>query len=171
VCRLLSRAAWLVALVLMNPVSARADATVLVGLTLVDALRPSYGFSFGYRPSAVGFEIEYLSTLGQTTPGDYSAGGIFGSLIVQPVTISNVQIFAVGGVGVWGEGFAGGKRTGVLNARNVGGGVLVALAGPLRLRLDYRLFLLGEVSEEEVGAIAPSRKHPQRIAAGLYFRF
>jgi hypothetical protein len=63
VCRLLSRAAWLVALVLMNPVSARADATVLVGLTLVDALRPSYGFSFGYRPSAVGFEIEYLSTL------------------------------------------------------------------------------------------------------------
>jgi hypothetical protein len=41
----------------------------------------------------------------------------------------------------------------------------------LRLRLDYRLFLLGEVSEEEVGAIAPSRKHPQRIAAGLYFRF
>jgi hypothetical protein len=165
--RLLSRAAWLVALVLMNPVSARADATVLVGLTSVDALRPSYGFSFGYRPSAVGFEIEYLST----TPGDYSAGGIFASLIVQPVTISKVQIFAVGGVGVWGEGFAGGKRTGVLNAGNVGGGVLVPLAGPLRLRLDYRLFLLGEVAKEEVGAIAPGTKHPQRIAAGIHFAF
>jgi hypothetical protein len=65
---------------------------------------------------SVGFEIEYLSTFGQTTPGDYSAGGIFASLIVQPMTISNVRIFAVGGVGVWGEGFAGGKRTGVLNA-------------------------------------------------------
>jgi hypothetical protein len=98
--RLLTRAAWLVALVLMNPVSARADGTVLVGLTSVDALRPSSGFSFGYRPSAVGVEVEYLSTFGQTSPGDYSAGGIFASVIVQPVTISNVQIFAVGGVGV-----------------------------------------------------------------------
>ena len=169
--RLLSRAAWLVALVLVNPASARADATLLVGLTSVDAVRPSYAFSFGYRPSAVGFEIEYLSTFGQTTPGDYSAGGIFASLIVQPVTISNVQIFTVGGVGVWGEGFAGGKRTGVLNAGNVGGGVLIALAGRLRLRLDYRLFVLGDVEEEEVGAIAPSTKHPQRIAAGLHFAF
>jgi len=165
--RLLSRAAWLVALMLMNPVSARADATVLVGLTSVDALRPSFGFSFGYRPSAVGFEIEYLST----TPGDYTAGGIFASLIVQPMTISNVQIFAVGGVGVWGEGFAGGKGTGVLSAGNVGGGVLVPLSGPLSLRLDYRLFLLGEVSKEEVGAIAPGTRHPQRIAAGIHFDF
>lgn len=169
--RSLSRAACLVVLMLMNPVSARGDATVLVGLTYVDALRPSYGFSFGYRPSVVGFEIEYLGTFGQTTPGDYSAGGIFASVIVQPVTISHVQIFAVGGFGAWGEGFAGGKRTGVLNAGNVGGGVLVGLAGPLKLRLDYRLFLLGEVAEAEVGAIAPSRKHPQRIAAGLHFAF
>jgi len=40
----------------------------------------------------------------------------------------------------------------------------------LRLRLDYRLFLLGEVEEEEVGAIAPSRKHPQRIAAWAVFQ-
>lgn len=71
--RLLSGAAWLVALVLMNPLSARADATLLVGLMSVDALRPSFGFSFGYRPSAVGFEIEYLGTLGPTTPGHFSA--------------------------------------------------------------------------------------------------
>lgn len=165
--RLLSGAAWLLALVLMNPVSARADATVLVGLTSVEGLRPSLGWSFSYRPSAVGVEVEYLTT----TPGNYSAGGIFGSVIVMPVTISNVQIFVLGGVGVWGEGFKGGKRTGVLSAANVGGGVLVGLVGPVRLRLDYRLFRLGEVSKEEIGAISPSRKHPQRIAAGLYFRF
>jgi hypothetical protein len=169
--RFLNRPAWLVALMIMIPVSARADGTVLVGLTSVGALRPSFGFSFGYRPSAVGVEVEYVSTFPQNSPGGYSAGGIFGSVFVQPVTISNVQIFAVGGVGVWGEGFTGGKRTGVLNAGNVGGGVLVALAGPLKLRLDYRLFLLGQVSEAEVGAIAPSRKHPQRIAAGLHFTF
>lgn len=164
---LLIRAAWLVALVVMKPVSARADAAGLVGLTSVDDVRPSYAFSFGYRPAAVGFEIEYLSTIA----GDYSGGGIFASLIVQPVMISNVQIFAVGGVGVWGEGFEGGKRTGVLSAVNVGGGVLVPLAGPLSLRLDYRLFVLGEVSKEEVGAIAPGTRHPQRIAAGIHFDF
>ena len=49
--------------------------------------------------------------------------------------------------------------------------VLVPLSGPLSLRLDYRLFLLGEVSKEEVGAIAPGTKHPQRIAAGIHFDF
>ena len=107
----------------------------------------------------------------QYRAGDYSAGGIFGSVIVVPGTISNVQIFVLGGVGVWGEGFDGGKRTGVLSAANVGGGVLVGLGGPVSLRLDYRLFRLGEVSKEEIGAISPSRKHPQRIAAGLYFKF
>jgi hypothetical protein len=155
----------------MNPVSARADATVLVGLMSVDAVRPSFGVSFGYRPSAVGFEIEYLGLFGQTTPGDYSAGGIFASVIVQPVTISKAQLFAVGGIGVWGEGFEAGKRTGVLRAGNVGGGVLVPIAGNLRFRVDYRLFLLGKVSEAEVGAIAPSRKRPQRIAAGLHVAF
>lgn len=169
--RVLNRFALLAAIVIMTPASARADGTVLLGLTSAGTLRPSFGFSFGYRPSAVGVEVEYLSTFPQQSPGGYSAGGIFGSVIVQPVTISHLEIFAVGGVGVWGEGFKGGKRTGVLNAGNVGGGVLVALAGPLKLRLDYRLFLLAEVSDAEVGAIAPSRKHPQRIAAGLYFRF
>ena len=59
----------------------------------------------------------------------------------------------------------------MLNAGNVGGGVLVSLAGPVSLRLEYRLFLLGEVSEAEVGAVAPSRKYPQRIAAGLQVGF
>ena len=160
-------AAWLLALVLVNPVSASADATFLVGLTSVEGLRPSFAWSFGYRPSAVGVEVEYLTT----RPGDYSAGGIFGSVIVVPMTIAKAQIFFVGGVGVWGEGFDEGKRTGVLSAVNVGGGVLVGLAGPLKLRLDYRLFRLGEVSKEEIGAISPSSKHPQRIAAGLHFRF
>lgn len=165
--RFLSRAPWLLALVLMTPASARADVTMLVGLTAVEGLRPSLAWSFGYRPSAVGVEVEYLST----TPGDYTAGGIFGSVIVVPVTIARAEVFVIGGVGVWGEGFDGGKRTGVLTAANVGGGILLGLAGPLRLRIDYRLFRLGEVSKEEIGAINPSRKYPQRIAAGLSLRF
>ena len=167
--RLLSGAAWLAVLVLMNPLSARADATVLVGLKSVEGLRPSFGWSFGHRPDAVGFEIEYLRTVHQTALGGYSAGGVFASLIVQPVTISHVQIFAIGGVGIWGEGFSGGKSAGLFRAGNVGGGALVHLAGPLSLRLDYRLFLLGKA--EEQGSIPPSTKHPQRIAAGLHFDF
>lgn len=92
-------------------------------------------------------------------------------MIVQPLTIAKAHIFVVAGVGVWGEGFEAGKRTGVLSAVNVGGGVLLNITGPLKLRLDYRLFRLGEVSKEEIGAISPSRKHPQRIAAGLSVRF
>src|SRR5690606_25954591 len=151
----------------MHPLSARADATVLIGLTSVDTVRPPFAFSFGYRPSAVGVEVEYLTT----KPGDYSAGGSFGSVIVQRLTIAQAHIFVVAGAGVWGAGFEAGKRTRLCSAVTVGGGALLHVTGPLKLRPDYRLFRLGEVSKEEIGAISPSRKHPQRIAAGLSVRF
>ena len=166
--RKLMRVAWLGALILMNPVSARADATVLLGLMSVGGPRPSFGVAVGYCPSAAGFEIEYLGTLGGQTADHSSAGGIFASLIVQPVTISNVQFFGIGGFGVWGETFADGTGTGELNAKNIGGGVKIGIAERLRLRLDYRLFLLGD---PEGASGVPSTKHPQRLSAGLHLVF
>jgi hypothetical protein len=45
---------------------------------------------------------------------------------------------------------------------NVGGGVKVNLAGPLRLRFDYRVFTLqGD----------PLHSNPQRFYAGLNLKF
>jgi hypothetical protein len=166
--RKLIRTAWLGALIVMFPVSARADATILVGLMSVDGPRPSVGVAYTYCPSVAGFEIEYLGTLGNDTADHSSAGGIFGSLIVQPPTISNVQFFAIAGFGIWGETFANGGGTGELDAKNIGGGVKIRIARHLRLRLDYRLFV---VDDPEGSSHRPSTKHPQRFSTGLQLVF
>jgi len=166
--RKLIRSAWLGALILMNPVSARADATVLLGLMSVGSPRPSFGVAFGYCPSVVGFEIEYLGTLGGVTADHSSAGGVFASIIVQPVTTSDVQFFGIGGFGIWGETFVDGKGTGAVSAKKIGGGVKIGIAERLRLRLDYRLFLLGEPDD---ASRDPSTRHPQRFSAGLHLVF
>lgn len=166
--RKLIRSAWLGALILMNQVSARADATVLLGLMSVGGPRPALGVAYSYCPSVAGFEIEYLGTLGGKTADHSSAGGIFASIIVQPVTTSNVQFFGIGGFGIWGETFADGKGTGVVGAKNVGGGVKIGIAERLRLRLDYRLFLLGD---PEDASREPSTKYSQRFSAGLHLVF
>jgi hypothetical protein len=162
------RIALVGALILMSPVSARADGTVLVGLMTLDGPRPSIGVAFGYCPSVAGFEIEYLGTLGGESADHSSAGGIVGNLIVQPMTIGNLQFFAVGGFGLWGETFADGRGTGALSAKDIGGGVKIGIAGRLRLRLDYRLLLLGD---PEGASGVPSTTRPQRFSAGLHLVF
>ena len=164
----LIRIALLGALILANPVGARADGTVLLGLMTLDGPRPSVGVAFGYCPSVAGFEIEYLGTLGGESANHSSAGGIFGNVIVHPLTIGNLQFFAIGGFGLWGETFAGGKGTGELGAKDIGGGVKIRLVGRLRLRLDYRLFLLGD---PEGASAVPSTNRPQRFSAGLHVVF
>jgi hypothetical protein len=158
----LIRTAWLAALFVMLPMSARADVTVLVGVMSVGGPRPAVGWAFSYCPSVVGFEIEYFGTPGGATTDHSSAGGIFASLIVQPATTSNLQFFAIAGFGIFDHG------GGVYNATNVGGGVKIRIVGPLRLRLDYRLFVLGDLQDGDRG---PTTKYPQRFSAGLQLVF
>ena len=84
------------------------------------------------------------------------------------MTRGNIQFFAIGGFGLWGEEFADGRGTGALGAKDFGGGVKIWIAEGLRLRLDYRLFVLGEAED---ASRAPSTKHPQRFSAGLHLVF
>jgi hypothetical protein len=84
------------------------------------------------------------------------------------VTISNVQFFAIGGFGIWSEKFANEDGIGGLAAKNIGGGVKIPIAGRLRLRLDYRLFVLGDLRDGDRG---PTTKYPQRFSAGLQLVF
>ena len=87
---------------------------------------------------------------------------------MQPVTIGNLQFFAIGGFGLWGEKFADGTGTGALGAKDIGGGVKIRIAERLRLRLDYRLFLL---DDPEGASGVPSTKRPQRFSAGVHLVF
>lgn len=58
--------------------------------------------------------------------------------------------------------------TGTVSAQNFGVGLKRPIAGRLSLRLEYRLFRLGDASDANRG---PSTSYPQRLAAGLHFAF
>ena len=62
-------------------------------------------------------------------------------LLQTPVPIARMQFYATAGGGVYRETLDDdvGDAT---SAINVGGGVKMTLVGPLRLRLDYRVFTL-----------------------------
>jgi hypothetical protein len=85
-----------------------------------------------------------------------------GNLLVQtPLPVGGVQFYGTVGAGFYRESFeAGDSKNNV--GTNVGGGVKVTLAGPLRLRLDYRLFSL---------AGSPVADKSQRFYAGLALAF
>ena len=163
------RIVLLVALILAVPRGAQAaDAAVLPGLMNVSGPRPAFGWIIGHAPSVAGFEIEYLWSVNEKTPDRSVAGGIFGNLIVQPVVIRNLQFFGIVGFGMWGESFADGTGTGAMGAKDIGGGMKIRVTDNLRVRLDYRLFVLGDAPD---ASRAPSTKRPQRVSAGLHVAF
>ena len=74
--------------------------------------------------------------------------------------IHGFQPYVTAGVGLYRERLGAHADTGF--APNTGGGVKMALAGPLRLRVDYRVFKLGR------GALfTPAH----RIYGGLNLKF
>ena len=157
----------IVAVVLVPGSTQAADLAVLPGLMAGSGPSPAFGVVIGHAPSVAGFEIEYLGTAGRKTVNRSVAGGIFGNLVVQPVMVGRIQPFAILGFGMWGETFENGG-TGEMSAKDIGGGIKVWLGEHLRLRLDYRLFLLGDADD---GTRLPSTTRPQRISAGLHVAF
>jgi hypothetical protein len=92
--RKLIRTAWLGALVVMIPDSARGDATMLVGLMPAGGPRPSVGVACSDCPSVVGFEIKYPGRAGGETADRSCGRDVFASLLVQPPTISAAAAIA-----------------------------------------------------------------------------
>jgi hypothetical protein len=67
--------------------------------------------------------------------------------VQTPVEIHGMQFYGTTGGGVYRERL--GLRQETHFATNVGGGAKIRLVGPLRLRLDYRIFRLqGEPLEQ-----------------------
>ena len=158
--------AWI--LLAVPGVARAADAAVLFGLMTVNGARPAIGVAIGHAPSVVGFEIEYLGSWGGDAADRSVTGGIFGNLIVQPVVVGKLQFYGIVGFGMWGESFDDNTGTGLFGAKDLGGGAKVRITDHLRLRFDYRLFLLGDPSD---ASRQPSTKRPQRIAVGMHVGF
>lgn len=123
--------------------SARADATLFLGTNTTPESRVTRGGAIGAGLLIVGFEIEYSSTVEDATTGAPSLKMGNGNGILQtPVPVFGMQFYLTAGGGIYRERFGSSTDTGF--APNVGGGVKWRLAGPLRLRLDYRSFKLGK---------------------------
>ena len=159
------RAAFLSLLVLTalvtTPSTASADFTAFIGSTTTPQNRFARGLSVGMGLVIVGFEFEYAHTNEEEedlVPGLRTF--MFNGLLQTPFPIAGMQFYGTAGGGVYHETLLDDSETNF--GINVGGGVKLSLIGPLRLRLDYRVFTLSG---------DPRHSKPQRFYAGLNVKF
>ena len=148
-------------LVLGAAAHASADVTAFLGFTPTPQNRALRGFAIGGGLLVIGFEFEYANVsedLVEALPSLQTGSG--NVLLQTPVDIARMQFYGTTGAGIFRERLGSRQETHV--GTNVGGGVKFRLAGPLRLRVDYRIFRLqGE----------PLHQTYQRFYAGANLSF
>lgn len=147
---------------LLAPAIARADATVFLGRNSADDHRSTVkGFSFGAGLLILGFEFEYATTSEDAERGEPSLRTTSGNAAIQTFGLPGFQLYLTSGVGWYRERLENDSTSGF--ALNNGGGIKINISGPLRARVDYRIFNLrsGE----------PRHKTIQRLYAGLNVGF
>ena len=140
---------------------ALADLTTFVGANRTPSNRTVRGTALGLSLVIIGFEFEYSGTP-EVRAADIPSlrTGMFNMLVQTPFAISGLQFYGTAGGGLYRERLDTHQETSF--GGNVGGGVKFALAGPLRVRLDYRLFTLHGT---------PHYAKPQRVYIGLNLAF
>ena len=155
------RATGIVIVLLSMAAPARADITAFIGANMTPANRQVRGGAVGFGVLVIGFEGEYAFTPDDPRASAPSLKTGIGNVVLQsPVPFFGVQPYFTTGGGFYQEELGLHSDTGF--ALNSGGGVKVSLAGPLRLRVDYRIFKLGS------GAL---HSPAHRIYAGLNLKF
>jgi hypothetical protein len=151
--------AALVAAVLAIPAPAFADATVFLGFLNKPDARMTRGFSAGIGLLIVAFEFEYANAAEDLVKGNPGLQTGMGNMLVQ-TPFTRLQLYATAGGGLYRERLGDQQETNI--GVNFGGGVKFGLLGPLRARLDYRIFnLRGE----------PMHPTVQRFYAGVNLKF
>ena len=119
-----------------------ADITVFIGANTTPANRQVRGAAVGVGLLVVGFEFEFAFTTDDPAATAPSLKTGNGNLLLQtPVPIFGIQPYFTTGGGLYSETL--GTHNDVGFALNTGGGVKISLAGPLRVRVDYRVIKLG----------------------------
>ena len=140
---------------------ATADATIFLGANVTPSNRLVKGLAVEVGFLVVGFEFEYAQTSDDILAKAPALKTGMGNLLLQtPFPVLGLQPYITAGVGLYQETLGAHDDTGL--GLNTGGGVKIGLVGPLRLRLDYRVFSLGS------GALA-SPAH--RFYTGLNLSF
>jgi hypothetical protein len=162
------RPLWFVPLVLaalmFAPTRAFADATAFIGVHVNPERQAVRGFAGGFSLLIVGFEGEYAQAGEDESAGVPSLMTISGNVFVQtPVPVFGTRFYLTTGTGVYREKVDAVAHQETNLVFNTGGGAKITLAGPLRLRLDYRVLKLrGE-------PLRPSAVH--RLYAGINLGF
>jgi hypothetical protein len=150
-----------VALLALTSAPARADITGFIGANTTPANRQVRGVALLAGKIDLTFEVEYAFTPDDLTASAPSLKTGMGNVILQtPVSFFGFQPYFTTGGGLYRETLGTHQDTSF--ALNTGGGVKIALIGPVRLRVDYRVFRLGS------GAL---HSPAHRIYAGLNLKF
>ena len=145
------------------PSLAHADATLFLGANTSPANRAVKGFAVGAGVLVLGFEFEYASTSDAEEEAAPSLNTGIASLLLQtPFEIFGLQPYATAGAGIYREKLESLDHQETNIALTTGGGLKIGLIGPVRLRLDYRVFKLS-------GSALTSPAH--RVYAGLNLKF
>jgi hypothetical protein len=119
------------------------------------------GGAFGAGLLVIGFEGEYAFTPDDPVAAAPSLTTGSGNVLIQtPLAVLRLQPYLTTGAGLYRETLGSHQDTSF--ALNTGGGVKISLVGPLRLRVDYRVFKLGSDA-----LYSPAH----RIYAGLNLKF
>ena len=155
-----------VAAVLLCAAPARADLTGFIGTTTTPTARTNGGFSAGTGFVIVAFEFEYSATKEDAASAKISPAlktYMFNGLLQTPVPIARTQFYGTIGGGAYHETLSTQPLNDQTNfGTNIGGGAKITLIGPLRLRLDYRVFTLHG---------NPRHTPVQRLYAGINLKF
>ena len=157
----LTRPLILAALLVGVATPALADATLFIGTNSTPANRQVKGFALGIGLLVVAFEFEYASTTEEPLDAAPALRTGMGNVILQtPFAIMGFQPYFTTGGGGYRETLGTQQETHV--GINSGGGVKISLLGPVRARIDYRIFKLrGEPLHDTV----------HRVYAGLNLKF
>jgi len=148
-------------LMLLAATPARADITGFIGADMTPASRQVRGVGIGFGVLIIGVELEYAATNDDVTSGAPSLKTGMGNVLLQtPSSFFGIQPYFTTGGGIYREELGAHQDTGV--GFNTGGGAKIALIGPLRLRVDYRVFKLGSSA-----LYSPAH----RVYAGLSLKF
>jgi hypothetical protein len=118
---------------------ARADITAFLGLTPTPERHTLKGFSVGAGLIIVGWEFEFAHIGEDVDEGLPGLRTYSGNFLVQTPT-QGLQLYGTTGVEGYRENLGEFQET--YFGTNIGGGAKIKLVGPLRVRLDYRIFKL-----------------------------
>ncbi len=128
-------------LLLLSTVPARADITAFIGVNGSPVNRQVKGAAFSATLVVIGVEFEYARTVEDPASLAPALQTGSGNVLVQsPISVAGIQVYATGGLTVYRETLGPHSATNV--GLDTGGGVKMKLVGPLKARVDYRVFKL-----------------------------